>query len=47
VIQTGGKILHFEIHSLHSIQNKEELPQQWQDSITVPIYKMEDKTDDN
>jgi hypothetical protein len=28
-----------------SIWNKEELPQQWKESIIVPIYKKEEKTD--
>jgi hypothetical protein len=30
-----------------SIWNKEELPQQWKESIIVPIYKKGDKTDCN
>jgi hypothetical protein len=35
-----------EIHKLiNSILNKEELPDQWKDSTTVPIYKNGDKTD--
>jgi hypothetical protein len=46
MIQAGGKILHFAIHKLiHSICNKEELPQQWKESIIVPLYKKEDKID--
>jgi hypothetical protein len=37
-----------EIHRLIcSIWNEEELPQQWKESITVPIYKKDDKTDCN
>jgi hypothetical protein len=28
-----------------SIWNKKELPQQWKDSIIVPVYKRGDKTD--
>jgi hypothetical protein len=37
-----------EIHRLIcSIWNKEELPQQWKESIIVPIYKKGDKTDCN
>jgi hypothetical protein len=42
VIQAGGKILILwsEIHKLfHSIWDKEELPDQWMESITVPIYR--------
>jgi hypothetical protein len=45
-IQAGGNKLYSEIHKLiNSIWNKEELPQQWKQSITVPIYKKGDKTD--
>jgi hypothetical protein len=42
-IQTGGKTLHSEIHELiHSIWNKEEMPQKWKEpTIIVPG----DKTD--
>ena len=31
----------------NSIQNKEELPEEWEVSIIVPIYKMGDKIDCN
>jgi hypothetical protein len=35
VIQTGGETLQSEIHKLiNSIWNKEELPDQWKESIT-------------
>jgi hypothetical protein len=30
---------------MNSIWKKEELPEQWQESITVSIYKRGDKTD--
>jgi hypothetical protein len=34
------------IHKLtNSIWNKEELPEQWKESIIVPIHKKGDKTD--
>jgi hypothetical protein len=37
-----------EIHKIIcSIWNKEELPQQWKESTTVPIHKKGDKTDSN
>jgi hypothetical protein len=37
-----------EIHKLTcSIWNKEELPQQWKESIILPIYKKGDKTECN
>jgi hypothetical protein len=36
LIQAGGETLHSEIRKLfNSIWNKEELPQQWKESITV------------
>jgi hypothetical protein len=36
------------IHKLiNSILNKGELPDQWKESIIVPIHKMGDKTDCN
>jgi hypothetical protein len=38
LIQEEGEILHSEIHKLvSSIWNKEELPDQWKESITVLI----------
>jgi hypothetical protein len=46
--KSGGETLYSEIHKLIcSIWNKEELPQQWKESISVPIYKKGDKTDCN
>jgi hypothetical protein len=40
LIKAGGETLCSEIHILICcIWNKEELPQQWKDSIIVPIYK--------
>jgi hypothetical protein len=40
VIQAGGKTLSSEIHKLiNSIWNNEELPDQWKESIALPIYK--------
>jgi hypothetical protein len=42
----GGEILRSEIHKIiRSIWNKEELPQQWEDSVSVLIHKECDKTD--
>jgi hypothetical protein len=47
LIETGGETCS-EIHKLiRSIWNKEELPQQWKESIIVPIHKKGDKTDCN
>jgi hypothetical protein len=40
LIQPGGNTLRSEIHKLiNCIWNKEELPEQWKESIIVPIYK--------
>jgi len=48
LIKAGGKTIHCEIHKLIiSIWNKEELPEERKESITVPIYKKGDKTDCN
>jgi hypothetical protein len=48
LIKEEGETLYSERHRLIcSIWNKEELPQQWKESIIVPIYKKVDKTDCN
>jgi hypothetical protein len=40
------KYLVSVIHKLiTSIWNKEEMPDQWKESIIVPIHKMDDKSD--
>jgi hypothetical protein len=45
LIQAGGETLQSEIHKLiNSIWSNEELPEEWKEYITVPIYKG-DKTD--
>jgi hypothetical protein len=47
LIKAGGEI-HSEIHKLVcSKWNKEELPQQWKESIIIPIHKNGDKIDCN
>jgi hypothetical protein len=44
--QTGGKTLYSLIPKLiNFIWNKEELPQQWNESGIAPIYKKDGKTD--
>jgi hypothetical protein len=44
--KAGGRTICSEIHKLiNSVWNKEELPEQWKESISVPIYKKGDKTD--
>jgi hypothetical protein len=43
-IKAGGRTIRSEIHKLiNSIWNKEELPEQWKETIIVPIYKKGDK----
>jgi hypothetical protein len=45
-IKAGGRTIRCEIHELIiSIWNKEELPEKWKESNTVPIYEKGDKTD--
>jgi hypothetical protein len=40
LIKAGGRTIRSEIHKLiNSVWNKEELPDEWKESITVPIYK--------
>jgi hypothetical protein len=40
LIKAGGETLYSEIHRLICcIWNKEELPQQWKETIILPIYK--------
>jgi hypothetical protein len=48
LIKAGNETLCSEIHRLICcIWNKEELPQQWKESIIVQIYKKGDKNDCN
>jgi hypothetical protein len=47
LIKAGGETCS-EVHRLIcSIWNKEELPQQWKESVIVPIHKKNNKTDCN
>jgi hypothetical protein len=44
MIQVGSETILSEIHKLiNSIWNKEELPEQWKESINIKIYKKGNK----
>jgi hypothetical protein len=46
LIKAGGRIIRSEVHKLIiSIWNKEELPEEWKESVIFPIYDKGDKTD--
>ena len=48
LIKVEGRTMYLEIHKLiTSIWKKEKLPEEWKESIIVPIHKKEDKTDCN
>jgi mannosyltransferase OCH1-like enzyme len=39
-LKAGERTIHYKIHKLIIfIWNKEELPEEWKNSIIVPIYK--------
>jgi len=46
LIKAGGRTICYGIHKhVISICNKEELPEEWKQSIIVPVYRKGDKTD--
>ena len=48
LIKAGGRKIRGAIHELIiAIWNKEELPEEWKDSVIVPIHKKGDKTECN
>ena len=45
LIKAGGRTIRGAIHKLiNAIWNKEELPEEWKESVIVPIHKKGDKT---
>jgi len=46
LIKAGSRTIRSEIHKfINSIWNKEELPEEWKEFVTVRLYKKGDKTD--
>jgi hypothetical protein len=46
LFKAGGRTIFSEIHNcINSIWNKEDLPQEWKESINVPNYKKGDNAD--
>ena len=46
LIKAGGSRICLEIHKLIiSIWNKEKLPEQWKESVIIPMYKKGHKMD--
>jgi hypothetical protein len=46
LIKAGVRTVCCWIHKLTNlIQNKQELPEEWKESVIVPIYRKGDKTD--
>ena len=46
MIKAGGRTIRSEIYKfMNSIWKKEEFPEKWKESITVPVYKKSDRTD--
>jgi hypothetical protein len=45
MIKAGGKTFRSETHTrINYIWNKEELPEQWKESVIAPVYNKSDRT---
>jgi len=44
-IKGGSRTIRYGIHKLIVIWNKEELPEEWKESIIVPVYRKDDNTE--
>ena len=45
LIKAGGRTICFEVHKcINSVWNQEELPEQWKESVILPIYDRGGKT---
>jgi hypothetical protein len=45
-VKAGGRTIRFDTNKrTNSIWNEEELPEEWKESIILPIYKKGNKTD--
>ena len=46
MIEAVGRTIRPEVHEItNSIWNKEEMPEEWKESINLPVFKNGDKTD--
>jgi hypothetical protein len=45
LFKAEGRTICCEIHKLYSVRNKEELPEQWKQSVILLVYKQGKKTD--
>jgi hypothetical protein len=44
LIQAGGETSQSEVHKLINSNSKEELHEQWKESVIIPVYKKGNKS---